>query len=607
MEDKVALFLIFLVFLPSLGSVRGSSYNNEDLKICEVSPYPYSGTQMEYICIYNPMDIWVSLSSYILATSTYELILKGLIAPEEKMYIAENGSAFLQFMGFWPSYNFSDFGGGRFHMRNSGDVILLKKGDRVVDVVVYGDYKYKGDGWVGDGVSLSQGHILRRLSLRDTNTARDWSNYHAIGQSDYKPRSFYASLEIFPYPDEWREVLRFIKTARQELFIEGYYLDSEEFTNSLLEKLKMGVNVSILLEGNPIGGLTSGEKYYVHKLWKNGARIRFMINDPERKIYDRYAFIHSKLIIKDGSEILVATENFDDRALTPCGNRGYGVIVKNQEFATYLRRMFLRDFAPLQDIREYGGEFKNVKFEKGEHMELRRKNFRSVNLSARIYPVISPDFSMEIFKSFITTQKNLRIEAPYIGNEIWEMVRNKTTDILVEKGNFPRFQGKRHYISHLHGKLIIGDTAILVGSMNLDLFSAMNNREVSLIIESREAVKYFLKIFQYDSEAPGELKAVIHITRDNGIWVDMRDSIGDITYCRIYVDGHMIYNGTEMRHHLNLSGEHVIRGEVVDSSGRMDFVEIKLSKEERKFVFSPLYLIPIIIAVFLYKVWKDHG
>lgn len=617
MEGKI-VSLLFVVILSTIYfySSAVDATPPSDLKIYEVSPFPYPKTDMEYICIYNPLNLEVELSNYSITDFEGRLYLVGKIKPQEKIYIAENRSSFERFMGFSPQYTFSSLKMvGEFSLRNFGDEVALIKRDKLVDLVVYGDSNYHGNGWSGKGVSLTQGHILRRKSLEDTNTAMDWSNYHVIGQSDLQRKKFKVKMEIFPYPDEWREVLRFVKGARKEIEIEAYTMWSNKFANLLISKIREGVRVKILLEGHPVGGIPQEEKYLVHKIWEKGGEIRFMINDPPNGSFDRYVYLHSKFIIRDSSHVLISTENFGESSLRECGNRGYGVIIQDRDFACYMQNMFLNDWKNLQDIREYRGEFSDVEYHPHNIFELRSKVFRSINLTAEILPVIAPDFSIEAFYEFINSQNNLEVEAPYIGEEIWERIENKTSMVLVgdrnlaEHGNFKLFDGDAHHILSLHAKLIVGDSAVLVGSMNFNLFSMKNNREVSLIIESRTLVNYFHRILKYDMENE-EPHVVMLITKfSDGIILNFSRSIGPILKCRVYVDGKLVYEGENLTIFLHLSGRHSIRGEVVDNMGRVDSVETNIDlRKEKKMLFDyRIFLLLILLALFFYKVWKDHG
>ena len=612
MESKVIFLVIILILLiPYSQGESGENAAKEHLLIYEASPYPYAKTDMEYVCIFNPLNVKINLNGYFITDFEGKLILHGSIAPNSKIYIAQNSSSFLNFMGFYPNYTYAELKEGKFSLANKGDEIALYKGSKMVDMVIYGNSKYNGTGWIGKPLKLTQGHIIRRKNLIDTNTPKDWSTYHVIGQSDFKPEAFKASLEIFPYPDKWKEVLRFIKEAKSKILIESYTMDSLALEKVLEEKLKDGVEVNILLDGSPIGGIKDSEKYILQRLYLKGANIKFMINEPSKGIYDRYTFLHAKFIIVDDEKVLVSTENFGDSSLSPCGNRGYGVIVRNGKFARYMERVFYDDSKNVEDIENYSGYFQNVSL-KENRIELRRATFSSVNFTAYIETLIAPDFSYALFQNFVSGQRDLKIEALYIDNQVWNILKNKTYQALVqyrrEGENARLFDGYEHYIPYLHAKLIIGDSSVLVGSMNFGISSMLRNREVSLIIKSKNAANYLSKIFDYDWD--GKYKPIIfaHIIENkNELTIDLSKSVVNIKDYIIYVDGKKIYETNNAIIHLKLgSGVHKIKIIAIDYWGNTESLE-KNVKIEGSTIDPRLIILLVFLAFFLYEIWKNHG
>ena len=612
MENKVILLLLILVILIIPYSQGENNVDKaQHLLIYEASPYPYPRTNMEYICIINPSNVRVNLDNYFITDFEGKLILHGSIAPQSKLYIAQNSSSFFHFMGFYPNYTYSQLKKGRFSLANKGDEIALYKNAKILDIVIYGNSKYNGTGWNGKPLKLSEGHLLRRINLIDTNSSIDWSTYHVIGQSDFKPETFKASLEIFPYPDKWKEVLRFTKEAKKNILIESYTMDSIAFEKVLEEKLREGIRVSILLDGSPIGGIKDSEKYVVQRLYSKGANIKFMVNEPSIGVYDRYTFLHAKFIIVDDKKVLISTENFGSASLSPCGNRGYGVIVRSEEFAKYMAKIFYDDSKNVEDIENYSGSFQNVSWNENR-VELRRSIFKSINLSAYIEPLVAPDFSYYLFKNYISQQRELKIEALYIDNYVWNMVKNKTSYALVQykkKGeNVHLFDGYEHYIPYLHAKLMIGDSSILLGSMNFGISSILRNREVSLIIRSKQATNYLSKIFDYDWRGEYEPVIFAHLSQDgNELRIDLSKSVGNIKEYIVYVDGKKVYETSNSIIHIKLGqGEHKIKIVAIDYWGNKASVERNV-KIEGNAIDPRLIIFLIFLALFLYEIWKHHG
>ena len=593
MEGKVIL-LAFLLSSPII------PFQSTSLLIYEVSPYPYSGTQLEYVCIVNAGDSPLKLSDYTLTDFEGSIELSGYLYPGEKYYVAQNASAFYSYFGFYPDLNYSS----RFALSNSGDEVAIMRGNTIVDLVIYGDSNFSSEEWNGEPLKVSQGHILRRMGFVDTNTPEDWTNYHRVAQSDFREESFKANVELFSYPDNWREVLRFVKNAREEILIESYTLDSPEFVGALENKTKEGVSVQILLEGSPVGGMPEGEKFAVHSLWESGAKIGFMINEPEERVYNRYTYIHSKFIVVDSSEALISTENFGFSSLRDTGNRGYGVIVRNANFAHYLRSLFFEDFKKVADIEIYSGEFENASSRHEKFLEFRRPKIGTVNITAEITPLISPDFSEEVFWDFVDSQRTIYVEALYIDDHVWERIRNKTAVALVEGGNGnERFDGHKDGTNSLHAKLMLGDDEIIVGSMNFGISSMERNREVSLIIRGEEAREYFLEVLNYDLSLKDKGFLVVDRGMNGNVLKLSFQKSERIKRVKIYLDGKRIYQGAPRDLEVEIGpGNHdvLIMGE--DFSGRefsLEFhVNVRVNYPWRAIVSL------FIFAAFLYKLWK---
>jgi phosphatidylserine/phosphatidylglycerophosphate/cardiolipin synthase-like enzyme len=613
MESKVILLLllIILITLPYSQGVKNEE-RNANILIYEVSPYPYPKTHMEYVCIINPSNRNISLNGYYITDFEGKLMLHGYIKPHSKIYIGENISSFFRFMGFYPNYTYSKIKEGNFLLANKGDEVALYHNSKMIDIVIYGKSKYNGTGWKGESVKITQGHIIRRYNLIDTNSSKDWSNYHTIGQSDFKPVKFKSSIEIFPYPDKRGEVLRFISNAHKYILVETYTMSSMDFEKTLERKISRGVKIDILLEGSPVGGINDAEKYIIQRLYNKGATIKLMINNPREGIYDRYSFIHAKFIIVDGIKTLISTENFGV-SLSPCGNRGYGVIVRNKNFTEYMENVFYDDFKNVQDIKEYSGYFENISWKAESKVELRRGTFSSINLTVWIEPILAPDFSPTLFRDFIAEQKNIKIEALYIDRYVWNMVKNKTSYALVEYPrsgeNVRKFDGFYHNIPYLHAKLMIGDSSIFVGSMNFGISSITKNREVSLIIKSPTAANYLSKIFQYDWVGEYKPVAVCEIHRTSyGITIDMSKSLGEIKEYMVYVDGKIVYHGKNPTYNLKMNnGVHKIKIVVVDKWNNESEIEESIDVQNEGFFDMRILIFLIFVTFFLYKVWKNHG
>ncbi len=216
MEGKALILpVIFLIVFLSIPHVKGDSPAKVQILLYEISPYSYSGENMDYVCVINPSDHAVNLSGYFLTDFEGYLQLHGILKGYQKLYVAQNKSSFFRFFGSYPTWSYGDLKyNGTFSLANKGDEIAIVKENQVVDMVVYGNSDYSGVGWHGKPVNVSQGHVLRRINLEDTNSSVDWSNYHRIGQSDFGEIRENSEVELFTYPDDYGELFRFVRAFK---------------------------------------------------------------------------------------------------------------------------------------------------------------------------------------------------------------------------------------------------------------------------------------------------------------------------------------------------------------------------------------------------------
>ncbi len=105
-----------------------------------------------------------------------------------------------------------------------------------------------------------------------------------------------------------QQLSRIVSGARHCICYEGYTLESPSLANLLSQKAGAGVQVNVLLEGGPVGGISELEKWCAHKVESGGGRVYFMVND-RNGAHARYRFVHSKLLIVDDSIAGIGTEN----------------------------------------------------------------------------------------------------------------------------------------------------------------------------------------------------------------------------------------------------------------------------------------------------------
>jgi phosphatidylserine/phosphatidylglycerophosphate/cardiolipin synthase-like enzyme len=294
-------------------------------------------------------------------------------------------------------------------LEDEGETLYLYASG-VVDAVVYGDAEPSFPGWVGpplqpydEGSLAVGGQILVRkhaefsgLPVTDTNQASDWANDSATGDVLYGPVSegdIYGKRAQYPgwtwqtythtfqvaaagyvtvgiAPDNaYTVVAGLLNGAQESILVEGYTFESVWLTGILTERIAAGVQVTMLLEGAPAGGMSDQELWNCDQIVSAGGHVYMMHNDPVRLIYDRYANQHAKFILVDDRWLAVSTENFgngampvDDKTNGTAGRRGVVLITDQNAAVHYARGLYERDCDPARyrDIVAYGSEARYV-------------------------------------------------------------------------------------------------------------------------------------------------------------------------------------------------------------------------------------------------------
>jgi len=242
-------------------------------------------------------------------------------------------------------------------LANDGDEVLLTDPrGTVVDALAWGDSTYGGPGWSGapaDGVP--RGHRMVRVSLgagwADTDSADDWNalRTYPLGHVDRPLRSF-AVEAVTPFlsPDDARSVLsQRLSTATRTVYLAVYEFTSEELGTAVEAAARRGLDVRVLLEGSPVGGLDEREWSIARNLTAAGVQVRFLAGALDGGVVARYRFLHAKYAVFDNETSVVGSENWGTHGFPPpssAGNRGWHVAVRDRSLGTYLAEVFLDDF-----------------------------------------------------------------------------------------------------------------------------------------------------------------------------------------------------------------------------------------------------------------------
>jgi phosphatidylserine/phosphatidylglycerophosphate/cardiolipin synthase-like enzyme len=209
--------------------------------------------------------------------------------------------------------------------------------------------------------------------------------------------------------------VRAIDRADTEIHVNVYEFSSAGITESLTNAAGRGVNVTVLLEGGPVGGISAEERAAVFRLHVKGIPV-FVMRTTE-KGHAPYRYNHAKYIVVDGRGVLITSENFKESGIPQpgrSGNRGWGAYIENKGFARYMDAVFETDLhanfiAPFQGTEGPPEEVSDVSYTP----EFPAREFSGT----RVTPVLAPDTSSLILDLINGAEQDIAIEQAYITNE----------------------------------------------------------------------------------------------------------------------------------------------------------------------------------------------
>lgn len=343
----------------------------------------------EAVCLMNVGTAPVNLGGWRLCAGTSCKALPAFtLTPGQKAWFTKDVVAFQTSFGFAPSAVLSSWPA----LTDDGTVVTLENElGVVVDTLVYGK-DASAPGWSGGAVlaydagrGKSNQIFARRLDettglpVPDTNTAADWRQDAAnpwLGRRVLYPgwdeELFFwparaeqtATLKVGIAPDNAYElVAALFAGAQRSIAIEAYSFNHPQLTALLVQKARAGVQVRLLLEGGPVGGIASSTLNACYQIEAAGGSCWFMHHDTANRIYNRYAYIHAKVAVVDDVWALVGSQNFsfdglpaDDKSNGTAGSRGVVFITDAPVVVERLKALMAADWDPVahNDIVRYG-------------------------------------------------------------------------------------------------------------------------------------------------------------------------------------------------------------------------------------------------------------
>ena len=444
--------------------------------------------------------------------------------------IARNGVAFEKTHGTSPDFEWQDYSpsvpdvvsGNQLRLANTRDELLVYENSRLVQKIT----------WPGD-VKPREGQV--HYLEEGTWDPRPLM----LGQSRLALTSFEnVTVTAFVSPDSSLAVFSgAVDSAQHRVLANVYELTSTNITRTLTDARKRGVDVSVLVEGGPVGGIPTAEKSAISVLNQSGIPVLAMASSEGGHVPYRYD--HAKYVIIDDRAVLVTSENFGHSGFPPAGetgNRGWGVVMEDPRLAAYFADLYQIDTSGSAITPVYGTAGL------GENYTVisRPVVFEPVTFTgARVTPVIAPDTSagitgllnsaqesIEIQQAYITNESKTRLN-PYLATAINASRRGVQVRVLLDSywyntedeadndemvALINRIAATENLplearcadlgatgLEKIHNKgVIVDDRAVLVSSINWNTNSPGFNREAGVIIEQPGVARYFRGVFDAD-------------------------------------------------------------------------------------------------------------
>ena len=155
-----------------------------------------------------------------------------------------------------------------------------------------------------------------------------------------------------------------INSAQKTLQLNIYELSSPEVADALLSRIQAGVQVQILEEGQPVGGLSAASKGIVSQLvqaMRSAGNSDFLYEMTSKAGgHRRFRYDHAKYVVIDSSSVLVGSENYSPTGNPEpgtVGNRGWEVLIHDSQLAQTFAQTFVSDSDPSnRDIMDMGSQ-----------------------------------------------------------------------------------------------------------------------------------------------------------------------------------------------------------------------------------------------------------
>ncbi len=416
---------------------------------------------------------------------------------------------------------------GSLKLADQGDeVMLYDAGGSLVDAVHYGRSEPLPP-WSGPSLPCKKGEVLVRgaLIIGFNSWSTEVPGLFTISTS---PSTVFATPILYPQ-DGLETMVREIDMAESSVQVVAYIMENWTLARHLRTAAMRGLQVTLLLEGQPVGGITDNGAALAYYLQDGGVDVKVMRSSDT---FRRYDYLHAKYLVFDERRLLVSSENMADSSFG--SNRGWGVLVESEELAMSALDVYRRDLAgegvdvfplELSVPRREGGPGRLLQY---DHCIPHTQVQAIASLATSPFGIQDVlVYALENAQERVCLQQ-MRIEEKWLeGDEVMDALFHAaecgvTIRIQLDSGQGTevsnrrvaaslnsrasqagwdlecRMAGDASMFTRLHNKGVIVDDTVLVGSANWVDSSMLSNREMVMVLRSPELADRFARWFDED-------------------------------------------------------------------------------------------------------------
>jgi phosphatidylserine/phosphatidylglycerophosphate/cardiolipin synthase-like enzyme len=381
--------------------------------------------------------------------------------------------------------------------------------------------------------STRTGRTVHIVRYREAPPGHRWLPAERVWQPvGYEPRSVVAlgasNVTAFVLPDAPAVPIETIRSADERILLAGYTFASERVAAALERAAARGVTVKVLLDADPVGGISERQAALLTRLHRAGIPVELVGGDAAR-----FRFHHPKYAVVD-DRALVMTENWKPAGTGGNGSRGWGVRLDSDRAASELAAVFRHDWRG-SDARPWPTVRRGRTF---EHAPPARESFprafapETFRPNATFLLTAPGNAGSGVVSVLDTADRRIEVTQPTIerGRLLTATKRaaerGVTVRILVS-GAWYVEEDNRALVASLndwaqrtgapltakivdpgdafgkiHAKGVVADDTVVVGSLNWNPTSAGENREVAVALRGNEVANYYSAVFTADWRGP---------------------------------------------------------------------------------------------------------